>query len=61
MAGALNSLREGRLAALLVMAETVISRTDDEKGNRDWKGRSEVLEVIASVFCQSFNAGSAAL
>ena len=29
------------------MAETVISKTDDEKGNWDWKGRSEVLEVIA--------------
>ena len=28
------------------MAETVISKTDDEKGNWDWKGRSEVLEVI---------------
>ena len=46
MADAPNSPREDRLAALLVMAETVISKTDDEKGNWDWKGRSEVLEVI---------------
>ena len=47
MADAPNSPREDRLAALLVMAETVVSRTDDEKGNWDWKGRSELLEVIA--------------
>ena len=47
MADAPSSPREDRLAALLVMAETVISKTDDEKGNWDWKGRSEVLEVIA--------------
>ena len=47
MAGAPSSPREDRLTALLVMAETVISKTDDEKGNWDWKGRSEVLEVIA--------------
>ena len=47
MAAAPNSPREDRITALLVMAETVISKTDDEKGNRDWKGRSEVLEVIA--------------
>ena len=42
-----SSPREARLAALLVMAETVISKTDDEKGDWDWKGRAEVLEVIA--------------
>ena len=47
MAGAPNSPREDRIKALLIMAETVISRTDDEKGNRDWKGRSEVLVAIA--------------
>ena len=47
MADVPSSPREARLAALLVMAETVISKTDDEKGNWDWKGRSEVLEVIA--------------
>ena len=47
MADEPNSPREDRLAALLVMAETVISKTDDEKGNWDWKGRLEVLEVIA--------------
>ena len=47
MAAAPNSPREDRITALLVMAETVISKTDDEKGNWDWKGRSEVLEVIA--------------
>ena len=29
------------------MAETAISKTDDDKGNWDWKGRSELLEVIA--------------
>ena len=28
-------------------AQTVISKTDDEKGNWDWKRRSEMLEVIA--------------
>ena len=47
MAGAPNSPREDRIMALLLMAETIISRTDDEEGNRDWKGRSEVLAVIA--------------
>ena len=47
MVDAPSSPREARLAALLVLAETVISKTDDEKGDRDWKGRSEVLEVIA--------------
>ena len=47
MVGAPNSPREDRIKALLIMAETVISRTDDEKGNRDWKGRSEVLAAIA--------------
>ena len=47
MADAPNSPREDRITALLVLAETVISRTDDEEGNRDWKGRSEVLGVIA--------------
>ena len=47
MADVPSSPREARLAALLVMAETVISKTDDDKGNWDWKGRSEVLEVIA--------------
>ena len=47
MAAALSSPRQERITALLVMAETVISKTDDDKGNWDWKGRSEVLEVIA--------------
>ena len=47
MAAAPNSPREDRITALLVMAETVVSKTDDEKGNRNWKGRTEVLEVIA--------------
>ena len=47
MVGEPSSPREARLAALRVMAETVISKTDDEKGDWDWKGRSEVLEVIA--------------
>ena len=47
MADAPNSPRGDRLTALLVMAEIMISRTDDEKGNWDWKSRSEVLEVIA--------------
>ena len=42
-----SSPREARLAALLVMAETVVSKTDDEKGDWNWKGRSEVLEAIA--------------
>ena len=37
----------GSSYALLVFAETVVSKFDDEKGNWDWKGRSEVLEVIA--------------
>ena len=47
MAAAPSSPRKDRITALLVMAETVISKTDDEKGNWDWQGRSEVLEVIA--------------
>ena len=47
MAAAPSSPRKDRITALLVMAETVISTTDDDKGNWDWKGRSEVLEVIA--------------
>ena len=47
MVGEPSSPREARLAALRIMAETVISKTDDEKGDWDWKGRSEVLEVIA--------------
>ena len=47
MAAAPSSPRKDRITALLVLAETVISKTDDEKGNWDWKGRSEVLEVIA--------------
>ena len=47
MAAALSSPRKDRITALLVMAETVISKTDDDKGNWDWKGRSELLEVIA--------------
>ena len=42
-----SSPREARLAALRILAETVISKTDDEKGDWDWTGRSEVLEVIA--------------
>ena len=47
MAAAPSSPRKDRIRARLVLAETVISKTDDEKGNWDWKGRSEVLEVIA--------------
>ena len=46
MAAAPSSPRRDRITALLVFAETVVSKTDDEKGNRDWKGRPEVLEVI---------------
>ena len=46
MAAVPNSPRKDRITALLVLAETVVSKTDDEKGNWDWKGRSEVLEVI---------------
>ena len=42
-----SSPREARLAALLVMAETVVSKTDDEKGDWNWKGRLEVVEAIA--------------
>ena len=30
-----SSPREARLAALLVMAETVVAKTDEETGNRD--------------------------
>ena len=29
------------------MAETVVAQTDGEKGYKDWKGRSEVVESIA--------------
>ena len=47
MADVPSSPREARLAALLVMAETVVAKTDEEKGNWDWKGRSEVVEAIA--------------
>ena len=47
MVGEPSSPREARLAALRILAETVISKADDEKGNWDWTGRSEVLEVIA--------------
>ena len=42
-----SSPREARLAALLVVAETMVSKTDDEKGDWNWKGRSEVVEAIA--------------
>ena len=42
-----SSPREARLAALLVMAETVVAKRDEEKGNWDWKGRSEIVEAIA--------------
>ena len=41
-----SSPRGARLATLMVMAETVVAQTDGEKGNRDWKGRSEVVESI---------------
>ena len=47
MAGVPSSPREARLAALLVMAETVLAKTDEEKGHWDWNGRSELLETIA--------------
>ena len=46
MAAAPSSPRKDRITALLVLAETVVFKTDDEKGNRDWTGRPEVLEVI---------------
>ena len=36
-----------RIAALLVMAETVVAQTDTEKGSWEWKGRSEVVDAIA--------------
>ena len=29
------------------MAETVLRLTDEEKDNRDWKGRPEVVEAVA--------------
>ena len=48
-----SSPRGARLAALMVMAETVVVQTDGEKGNRDWKGRCEVVESIA-LLVQSF-------
>ena len=57
MAGAPNSQREDRIKALRIMAETVISRTDDEEGNRDWKGRSEVLAAIALLASVDRSAG----
>ena len=47
MEGEPSSPRKARLAALRILAETVLSKTDDEKGHLDWTGRSEVLEVIA--------------
>ena len=47
MEGAPSSPRGARLAALLVMAETAVAQTDAEKGNWEWKGRSEVVEAIA--------------
>ena len=46
MASAPSSPRKDRIAALLVLAETIVCRTDDEKGNIDWTGRSKLLEVI---------------
>ena len=42
-----SSPRGARLAALMGMAETVVAQTDGEKGNRDWRGRPEVVESIA--------------
>ena len=42
------------MAALLVLAETMVAKTDEETSNLDWKGRSEAVEVIAllaSVTC----------
>ena len=57
MAGAPNSQREDRIKALRIMADTVISRTDDEEGNRDWKGRSEVLAAIALLASVERSAG----
>ena len=47
MAGEPSSPRKDRLAALRTLAETVLSKTDDEKGHVDWIGRSEVMDVIA--------------
>ena len=46
MASAPSSPRKDRIAALLVLAETVVFKTDDEKGHIDWTGRSKMLEVI---------------
>ena len=51
VAGVPSSPREARLAALLVMAETVVAKTDEETGNWDWKGRSEAVEVTGEVLC----------
>ena len=42
-----SSPREARVAALLVMAETVVAKTDEEKCIVNWKARSEVIEAIA--------------
>ena len=47
MEDAPKSPRGARIAALLVMAETVFAQTDTEKGSWEWKGRSEVVEAIA--------------
>ena len=46
MAAAPSSPRKDRIAALLVLAETIVCRTDDEKGHIAWTGRSKMLEVI---------------
>ena len=59
--GRASSPRKARLAALLVMAETVLSKTDDEKGDWNWKGRSEVVEAIALLASVSFRARRADL
>ena len=47
MEDAPKSPRGARIAALLVMAETLVAQTDTEKGSWEWKGRSEVVEAIA--------------
>ena len=47
MAGEPSSPGEASMAALRVLAETVVAKTDVETGNLDWKGRSEAVEVIA--------------
>ena len=57
MEGAPSSPREARVAALLVMAKTVVAQTDAEKGSWEWKGRLEVIEAIALLVSANRAAG----